>query len=531
LIDGIDGIDGGGGGDGNGGGGGDDDNDDGDNNTKDRTDSKRAKHITDSERIKYILYLANKTYASYHIAAVLCKQDYNLWIRAGDAALVIASIHQKSLTLTPTFDDETDINADGDVLGLDQEVLEKIMDTDSIDFFDPTGVDINDTFSDEDGNNDDNNADENNEDNDDEQPTNTTPSNSSPPTPIPPATPPPKQQPITTSVEYTTYHRSEKKKWLEEAKESYLAADNLHPPGITVPAKLAFAHMEVGNIIDALTILTDLKNNAQKIITKRKRENDDDCAAIINNEDDDAETKDKKRNIEALRRSELERSFPTWMLYADLMLRIGHECLQWNRGIETNDNYMFKRWLKKYAITFNWRERRLQGLCMALEAAAGSQSCEKIIRWARERGVKFIKAVREEEEEEIEEQSFWHVQDAYELDLCNDDLEGENDGKNKEKEIKEHGTAADGAEGKEYDSVEKEKHKEKESGARTVEGAGNLIHSSCAEGNVQDEATTKSNGKNPSKLNDKSPTPTPTPTPTPKPKKQISEKDYPNRDL
>lgn len=85
--------------------------------------------------------------------------------------------------------------------------------------------------------------------------------------------------------------------------------------------------MEVGNIIDALTILTDLKNNAQKIITKRKRENDDDCAAIINNKDDDAETKDKKRNIEALWRSELERSFPTWMLYADLMLKIGYECL------------------------------------------------------------------------------------------------------------------------------------------------------------------------------------------------------------
>ena len=216
LIDGIDG----GGGDGNG--VGDDDDDDGgggdDNNTKDRTASKRAKHSTDSERIKYRLYLANKYYASYHIADVLCKQDYNLWIRAGDAALFIPSIHQTSLTLTPTFDNKTDMNADGDGLGLDQEVLDKIMDTDIIDVFDPTGVDINDTFSDEDGNNDDNNADEKNKDNDDEQPTNTTPSNSSPPTPIPPATPPHKQQPITTPAEYTTYHRSEKKNGSKKPK-------------------------------------------------------------------------------------------------------------------------------------------------------------------------------------------------------------------------------------------------------------------------------------------------------------------------
>ena len=59
----------------------------------------------------------------------------------------------------------------------------------------------------------------------------------------------------------SAHHRNQKAKWLEEAKESYLAADNLHPPGITVPAKLAFAHMEVGNLIDAFTVLTDLKNN------------------------------------------------------------------------------------------------------------------------------------------------------------------------------------------------------------------------------------------------------------------------------
>jgi hypothetical protein len=69
------------------------------------------------------------------------------------------------------------------------------------------------------------------------------------------------------------------------------------------------------------------------------------------------------------------------------MLRIGHECMQWNRGVQTNENYMFRRWLRKLSQTFGWQERRLQSLSLALEAAAGTKSTEKFKSWMLHRSM------------------------------------------------------------------------------------------------------------------------------------------------
>ena len=46
---------------------------------------------------------------------------------------------------------------------------------------------------------------------------------------------------------------------------------------------------------------------------------------------------------------------------------------------------MFRRWLRKLSRTFDWRERRLQSLVMALEAAAGSNNCTKLVQWLKRR--------------------------------------------------------------------------------------------------------------------------------------------------
>ena len=139
-------------------------------------------------------------------------------------------------------------------------------------------------------------------------------------------------------------------------------ADNLKPPGIDVPAKLAAIHMELGNLADALTLLTDLKNRGSGRAAKSV----------------------EGGNVPA-DRSEFESSYRAWWLYADLMLRIGHECTQWNRGVRTNDNYMFRRWLRKLSKEFDWQERRLQALSLALEAAVGSRSAERYLTWVRQR--------------------------------------------------------------------------------------------------------------------------------------------------
>ena len=192
---------------------------------------------------------------------------------------------------------------------------------------------------------------------------------------------------ITTPEEYANFHQAERTQWLEEAKEDFVTADNLRPPGISVPCKLAHTQMELGNISEALTILTDLKNKSQL--------------------ESENIAKAGKRH-----RTELERSFAAWLLYADLMLIIGHECKQWNRGIHTNENYMFRRWLRKYCDTFHWQERRCQALCMALEAAAGTKACEKLMLWIQER----THQMRSNDGEKQEDESRWQVCDTYEMD-------------------------------------------------------------------------------------------------------------------
>ena len=194
--------------------------------------------------------LATKAYGSYHIAAILCKKDFTLWVRAADSALDIAEIHNKVMILP----------------SLSKRLLE--------------------------------------------------------------------------------YHRTERRRWQEEALRDYVVADNLKPPGIDVPAKLASVHMELGNLSEALTILTDLKNRAGY---------------------------------------DFQSSYKAWMLYSDLMLRLGHECIQWSKGVQTNDNYMFRRWLRKFSKIFDWQERRLQGLSLALEAAAGTENVKELLVWIRNR--------------------------------------------------------------------------------------------------------------------------------------------------
>jgi hypothetical protein len=207
------------------------------------------------------LDLAQKAYGSYHVAAILCKRDYMLWVRAADAGSEV-------------------------VRTLEQAIL------------------------------------------------------------LPELTP-----------EVVVYNRSEKKRWQSEILRDLRAADKLHPPGIDIPCKLAAMHIEVGNLSEALTILTDLKNR-------------------------------RKDHPDRLGRSEFQSSYKAWLLYGDLMLRVGHECIQWNRDVRSNDNYMFRRWLRKYAQVFDWQERRLQALSLALEAGAGTKSTERFIHWMRDRAYK-----------------------------------------------------------------------------------------------------------------------------------------------
>jgi hypothetical protein len=115
---------------------------------------------------------------------------------------------------------------------------------------------------------------------------------------------------------------------------------NLKPPGIDIPSKLAFVMMELGLIPDALTLLTDVKKSFGS-------------------------------------------SYQAWLLYSDLMLRIGHECEKWHNGIQNACNPMLRRWLRKYSNVFDWNERRLQALSKALETACGSHACAPYIRWLK----------------------------------------------------------------------------------------------------------------------------------------------------
>jgi hypothetical protein len=325
-----------------------------------------ARHL--GVRIK----LTRKTFASYHIAALLCKMDYTLWLRAGDAAMEVANLHSYSLTLSPHFDD---VN----------EVKNKLVVEDQPEF-------INDNHS--------NMKQGEERDNIDiaDEIDGKSFSNNSPE--------------ITTPEEYNRYHTTQKRYWIEQAKEDYHSADLLHPPGISVPAKLAAVHMELGNLSEALTLLTDLKNAsfATAAATHSKHDGEAD-GNVINLSSDE--------KVYYRERTELEKSYSAWLLYANLMLTIGHECTQWNQGNHSNKNYMFKRWLRKYSESFDWRERRLQVLCLALEAAAGSKACNKIVKWtklrARQKGEEGALEASTYSGDNIEDRR-WAVKDAYELD-------------------------------------------------------------------------------------------------------------------
>eukprot|EP00536_Pseudo-nitzschia_multiseries_P002867 jgi/Psemu1/252068/estExt_Genewise1Plus.C_400030 len=206
--------------------------------------------------------LATKAYGSHHVAAILCKKDFTLWVRAGDSAIDIADVHDEVMKLP----------------NLSKKLCE--------------------------------------------------------------------------------YHTAEKRRWQDEALRDLIVADNLKPPGIDVPAKLALMHIELGNLSEALTILTDLKNRAAR---------------------------------------DFQCSYKAWMLYSDLMLRLGHECIQWNKGIQTNENYMFRRWLRKFSKIFDWQERRLQALSLAFEAAAGTENAKDFLDWIRNRILEKTKGAKKDQ--------------------------------------------------------------------------------------------------------------------------------------
>jgi hypothetical protein len=202
------------------------------------------------------LELAKKAYGAYHVAAILCKKDFALWVRAADLACEVADLYSLRMTAT------------------DLTVLMR------------------------------------------------------------------------------DHHRAERQRWLNEAKNDYQTADNLRPDGIDVPAKLATVLIELGNLSEALTLMTELKNRpSDKAI------------------------------------SPFESSYKAWWLYAGLMLRIGLECDRWNRGDDSNKNYMFRRWLRKHSKTFDWKERRLHALIKAFEAAMGSRLCSGLIEWTKSKEV------------------------------------------------------------------------------------------------------------------------------------------------
>ena len=245
----------------------------------------------DPSNWKERLELAKKAYGSYHIAAVLCKKDYMVWVRAADTAREVADLY--SAAMAQQHDQQTDDDSD-----LQQ-------------------------------------------------------------------------------------HRAMKRYWIQEAQKDYQTADNLKPPGLDVPAKLAAAHMELGNLSEALTIMTALKNRPGQ-------------------------------------------THKTWMLYAELMLRVGFECQQWNQGNENNMNFMFRRWLRKYSTLFDWHERRLQALALALEAAAGTANCCKLMQWTLERAKEKSEQYESAFDDPVNGNGRWCM-DSYETQP-KDDVEREENG-------------------------------------------------------------------------------------------------------
>lgn len=256
------------------------------------------------------LELARKTYGSYHVASLLCKRDFVLWERSGDAAIKVTRIYDDLIMMYKTADVAME-TTNGD----DEEETDKGFD--------------------------------------------------------------PKAGP--------GQWRSDRKVWYEHAQTAYEAADKLRPPGVDIPCKLAEVQMNLGNFIQALAILTDLRNKANGKSS----------------------------------RSGMEESPHCWLLYADLMLKIGYECKKWNHsGGTSRKKNTFKRWLRKYSMAFDWKERRLQALCLALEAAVGSASCSELVKWMRNRAQKYIEK-NEKEDADIDKTAADGVDD--------DDDEAEND--------------------------------------------------------------------------------------------------------
>jgi hypothetical protein len=262
-------------------------------NSSDIEDDGKVEIDSQSNYLQRRIELAEKAYASYHVASVLTKRDFVLWERSGDAAIKVAKIYSEIIVL----------------MGMNRNMNPYVSAFTNL----GDGISTHKRFD-------------------------------------PNAGP--------------EIWRSHQKLWMEHALSAYDSSDKLRPPGVDVPCKLAQCHMVLGNYIDALSILTDLRNKA---------------SGESSVDDDDPKS----------RRSEMEGSYPCWLLYADLMMRIGYECKLWSDGASTSENYMFKRWLKKNSKDFDWGERRLQALCLALEAAAGSSSCTKLIRWMRKRAEKF----------------------------------------------------------------------------------------------------------------------------------------------
>lgn len=54
---------------------------------------------SDDSVLKEQLDFAKKAYGSYHVAAILCKQDFSLWVKAADCAIDAAEIHGRAMTL------------------------------------------------------------------------------------------------------------------------------------------------------------------------------------------------------------------------------------------------------------------------------------------------------------------------------------------------------------------------------------------------------------------------------------------------
>ena len=73
--------------------------------------------------------------------------------------------------------------------------------------------------------------------------------------------------------------------------------------------------MELGNYMEALSILTDLRKMAS--------------GTSVGNEEG---------------RSEMEASYPCWLLYADLMMKIGYECKEYQDDVSKDQGITFMRW-------------------------------------------------------------------------------------------------------------------------------------------------------------------------------------------